>query len=428
MTMRNHHPPTPGKYGSPGVYFEEILPPQPPAFRSGVPVFAGFVERRPARPKGQSPWRALTRWDQFPPLFGGAVAHGFLAYGVRGFFENGGAHCFILPLPLPEGAGRPGDTLRESFREGGILDDLEDADLVCVPDATMVALDDPAGATELQCAVLEYCRRMKDRFAILDALPVGAGGAARGQEEGRARFMTALLEQGRALCSDAGALYFPRLCVPSLKAHAGASRYGPGRGPHAILVPPSGHVAGIYARSDGRAGVHKAPANEGLEGVFDLEFELAGDQQEFLNAAGINCIRSIPGRGIRVWGARTLSRQPGWRYVNVRRLFLMLNRWLVQNMRDLVFEANAPALWERVRDRLDAYCYELFRRGALKGATLEQSFFVKCDAETNPLEEREAGRLIAEVGLAAEVPAEFVIVRITQSVAGIHVTVPEFVS
>ena len=118
-----------------------------------------------------------------------------------------------------------------------------------------------------------------------------------------------------------------------------------------------------------------------------------------LNEVGVNCLRSFPRRGIRVWGARTLSVFPNWRYVNVRRLFLTLVRWIDRNMNDLVFEPNNHALWERVRDRLGTYCYELFQRGALKGRTPAEAFFIKCDAETNPLEGREAGQVICEIGI-----------------------------
>jgi uncharacterized protein len=161
-----------------------------------------------------------------------------------------------------------------------------------------------------------------------------------------------------------------------------------------------------------------------VEGAIDLEVQLTDEDQSRLNEVGINCLRSFPGRGIRVWGARTLSRQPNWRYVNVRRLFLTLVRWIEHNTHDFVFEPNGPPVWDRVRDRLGSYCYGLFQRGALKGRGPADAFFVKCDAETNPLEVRAAGQLICDVGLAPIMPAEFVVVRITQSAAGTTATIP----
>jgi uncharacterized protein len=187
-------------------------------------------------------------------------------------------------------------------------------------------------------------------------------------------------------------------------------------------VPPCGHIAGIYARTDARIGFHKAPANEVVEGVLDLQPNITSELQSQLNDVGVNCIRSFGRRGIRVMGARTLSGHRDWRYVNVRRIFLTLVRWIEHNMNDLVFEPNGPPLWDRVRDRLGGYCYELFARGALKGRDPAEAFFVKCDAEVNPLEVREAGQLICEVGLAPLTPAEFIVVRISQSVAGSAVT------
>jgi uncharacterized protein len=191
---------------------------------------------------------------------------------------------------------------------------------------------------------------------------------------------------------------------------------------HTQFVPPSGHLAGTYARTDVRTGVHKAPANEILEGVLKLELDFSDDEQEPLNEAGVNCLRSFAGRGTRVWGARTLSGQPDGLYVNVRRLILTLTRWIRQNMNDLVYEGNSPFLWERVSQRLSAHCRDLFDRGALMGNSPAEAFFVKCDAETNTLESREAGQVIALVGLAPAIPAEFVVVRITQSASATAVT------
>jgi uncharacterized protein len=179
-------------------------------------------------------------------------------------------------------------------------------------------------------------------------------------------------------------------------------------------VPPCGHIAGVYARTDRREGVHKAPANELIEGVVDIRVHLSDEEQGVLNQVGVNCLRALPGRGIRIWGARTLSGQAEWRYVNVRRLFITLRRWLENECRDLVFDSNDPQLWKRLRDRLNNYCYTLYQSGALKGETPEEAYYVKCDAETNPATQRAIGQVTTEIGLAAIRPAEFIVVRITQ--------------
>jgi phage tail sheath protein FI len=173
-------------------------------------------------------------------------------------------------------------------------------------------------------------------------------------------------------------------------------------------------VAGVYARTDYRVGVHKAPANALVEGVVDIRAHVDDREQGILNAVGVNCLRALPGRGIRVCGARTLSGRAEWRYVNVRRLVITVRRWLENECLDLVFDPNDSQLWNRIRDRLSSYCFTLYRSGALKGDTPEEAYYVKCDAETNPPAERDDGEVTTEIGLAATRPAEFIVVRITQ--------------
>ncbi|HNP26334.1 MAG TPA: phage tail sheath subtilisin-like domain-containing protein, partial [Nitrosomonas sp.] len=206
-----------------------------------------------------------------------------------------------------------------------------------------------------------------------------------------------------------GAVYFPWICI----------QQGVG---DLKQIPPCGHVAGIYARSDAKTGVFKAPANEIVEGAFDLEGSFTSDQQAELNHAGVNCFRSSPSRGIRVWGAKTLSVHQHDQFISTRRLFLTLVRWIGKSMSDLVFEANDSEIWNRIKYRLEGYCYELFQKGALKGQSPEEAYYVKCDRELNGIEVRKLGKVISEVGLAPVVPAEFIIVRITQSASGITTT------
>ena len=166
--------------------------------------------------------------------------------------------------------------------------------------------------------------------------------------------------------------------------------------------------------------MHKAPANEIVEGILDLEFGIDAHIQSKLNPLGINCLRAFPGRGLRLYGARTLSMDPTWRYVSGRRVVLTLGRWIDRNMAWAAFEPNGPGLWLRIQRELNAYLGQLWQVGALQGASPDQAFFVKCDGETNPVEGRQHGQVITEIGLAPAVPAEFVVLRITHSANGLQ--------
>ncbi len=412
-----------GAHGvAPGVYIPEWAPLAEAANATGVPLFIGFLlTRSPAtETDGQREPRPvrLARWEQYEESIGPAAPGSFLGYAVRGFFENGGKRCVVLPLAVSEQRWNEATltgALRNLFHKDvyrndhdglrGVLDDIDDVDLVCVPDIMIEAIRRSEQAVfDLQQAVLDYCHDMGERLAILDVMP-GDSASTAGRVEKSIRHW-------QALVSAEGALYCPWVRVKSLNGSGDA------------WVPPCGHVAGIYARSDARVGVHKAPANEIVDGVVDLEDDLTEAAQGRLNDAGVNCLRSFARRGIRVWGARTLSGHRHLQYVNVRRIFLTLVHWIKHNMNDVVFEPNNPLLWDRVLDRVRGFCYELFERGALKGSTPEEGFFVKCDAEINPLEVREQGNVVCEVGLAPLSPAEFIVIRITQSVAGTTTVAP----
>ena len=388
------------RYKTPGVYHEEVFPAPAAEFRTGVPAFLGFTQKVPADDAGNkrfhSPHR-LTLWPQFEETFGPSLSPGYLAYAVRGFFENGGGLCYVVSL---SDTALPEDALRLGLQALAPLDTI---DLICAPDIMRPrqpgprALDAVAVHT-MQAEVLKHCDTLGNRFALLDALPLAA--------------VPEVLQQRQGLSGTNGALYYPWARVPG--------------GPAATrgFVPPCGHVAGVYARSDQGGGVHKAPANEVMEGVLDLEVNLTNVEQDQLNPAGVNCVRAFPGRGIRVWGARTLSRDAAWRYINVRRLFLTAGRWVERNMREAVFEPHTPALWARIVRELTAYYTDLLRRGALKGRTSQEAFYVKCDAETNPPEVREAGLVITEIGLAPAIPSEFVVVRLIHGASGVTISGP----
>jgi phage tail sheath protein FI len=210
-----------------------------------------------------------------------------------------------------------------------------------------------------------------------------------------------VLDQWRELEGKNAALYYPWL---------GVSHAGHGAVQH---VPPCGHVAGLIALCDRERGFFSVPANQPLAGVLDVETLLTDEMQKEGDPYGVvNCIRAFPGRGIRLWGAHTISGEANWRYVNVRRLFLTLNRWLNTAVPGLLFESNTPSLWARLRRTIGAYLADLHRRGGLAGAKPEDAFFVYCDQSTTPADMRDKGQVVVEIGIAPLIPAEFIVVKL----------------
>ena len=370
-------------HATPGVYQERQFPTPPPALATGVAGFIGYAESGPVGTP-----EPLTLWSQFGASFGAPLPAGYLAHTVRGFFENGGRRCYVVRVDQAAGAE---EGLRSALAAMASSDAV---DLVAAPDVMRpreqgALPPDLAAVGRMQAALLRHCDDLNDRFGILDAWPHAGPGE--------------VLAQRAGLTGTNGALYYPWIQVPG------------------ALVPPSGHVAGLYARTDQRVGVHKAPANDVLEGVLDLEVNLTDLQQAALNPEGVNCLRAFPGRGIRVWGARTLAPDPAWRYVNARRLLLTAGRWIESNMAAATFEPSDPQLWARIARELTGYFNGLFQQGALEGRTARDAFFVKCDAETNTSDVRAAGMVVAEIGLALAAPSEFVVVRIVHGPTGVTV-------
>ena len=273
---------------------------------------------------------------------------------------------------------------------GGLVA-IEEVSIVCMPDAVTLLNGDDVMFRDAQGKMIAHCENLGDRMCILDPPP-----GLIPQEILEWRKNTAGYD------SKMAALYWPWLEVidPLSK--------------RPIMVPPSGHVAGVWARTDDTRGVHKAPANEVVMGATQLGFQLTSVEQGELNRLGINCIRAFSGRGIRVWGARTLSSDPEWRYINVRRLFNFVSQTLLEGTQWSVFEPNDERLWLKLRASVANFLTNLWRGGALFGSSADQAFFVKCDAETNPPEVIEAGQVICEVGISPVKPAEFVIFRLSQ--------------
>ena len=260
---------------------------------------------------------------------------------------------------------------------------------------------------DIQRAMVEHCEQSKDRVAILDAPPVSP-------KSGKSLTLDEIQDWRQQFDSERGyaALYYPWIKVVD-PLHT--------KGSPVRAVPPCGHIAGLYARSDFTVGVHKAPANAELFWAEDVTVEVNDAEQEELNPEGINCLRAFPGRGIRVYGARTLSSNPDWRYVNVRRLLLMIEEGVDESTQWFVFEPNDFNLRQLLQLSLSSFLETLWQQGALVGSTPDEAFFIKCDETNNPPEVVNEGKLIAEVGVKPADPAEFIVFRIGRTVEELEI-------
>jgi uncharacterized protein len=411
-------------YFTPGIYIQEVPNGNPPieALGTSTPAFLGVA------PLDNAPVNeaiAVDSWSQFQKYFmfgadkfADAISSGAaptvsttpLAQAVKGFFENGGSRCYCINLG-PDGSLQGSGGAR---RQGiDLIEELDEVSTVCAPGFS--------DARSYQ-ALVGFCDRT-NRMAICDAPedvastdqlkdvavprspdpkppdpkpPAPAAGSARPPSGGL-----------RAMSADNGnaAYYFPYLtCVNAVNPSS----------PDLVNTPPCGHIAGIYARVDATRGVFKAPANEPVLGALNVVYRVTDPEQAGLNQKGVNVIRFFPGDGLRVWGARTLAgpEKPWWRYINVRRTFTMIERSIKRGTLWAVFEPNDQLLWSRVRVSVGSFLKRMYKSGALMGRTPEEAYYVKCDAETNPPENIEAGQLTIEVGLAVVKPAEFVVFRI----------------
>jgi phage tail sheath protein FI len=318
------------------------------------------------------------------------------------------SHPFLFPsgtdglsLALDTG-GSDGSAPPDAFAVKGVdngpgqktglraLEEVDEVSILAAPGLT----DDG-----VQDALVEQCERLKDRFAILDPKPGGGG------------LPTSLVDietQRQRFDTSYAALYYPHIMMTS--ASTG----------QLVAMPPSGHVAGIYARVDDSRGVHKAPANEVIRDCLDLEVTVTKGEHDVLNPLNINVIRNFRAdrRGLRVYGARCLTSDESFRYVNVRRLFLFLEESLDEGTQWVVFEPNDERLWARVRQSVEIFLTRVWRDGALMGTKPEEAFFVRCDRSTMSDDDILNGRLILEIGVAPVRPAEFVIIRIGQWLGG----------
>jgi uncharacterized protein len=292
--------------------------------------------------------------------------------------ENGNDYVDIKGQPIVE---------TEDFKSA--LSDLRAIDgisLVCVPDEM--------NYHNLTDEIVSHCGDLMDRFAVIST-----------SETVQPNEVTK-----PNIDSKYAALYYPWIYVTDPLNGTSKS------------IPPCGHVAGVYARVDVERGVHKAPANEVIRGAIGLKYIVSSEIQSTLNPKGINCIRAFPGRGIRIWGARTISSDPSWKYVNVRRLFIFLEKSIETATQWAVFEPNDEKLWARMRQTVNQFLTTVWRSGALMGTTSDEAFFVKCDRTTMTQDDIDNGRMIMLIGVAPVKPAEFVIFRIAQVAKGSEIS------
>jgi uncharacterized protein len=291
-----------------------------------------------------------------------------------------------------DGSGGPGSSAYATALDRLLA--LEDISIVAAPGLSSFA-DIAADVNQKLIGHAEKTRAY--RIAVLDAPPNNEPGD-----------VTAIKSK---IDSKYAALYYPWVRVANPLAGTDPTQ------PTELDLPPSGHVCGIYARTDIQRGVWKAPANETVTGALGVQRAISFGEQEKLNPLGINCIRALPNRGIRVWGARTISSDPEWKYVNIRRYFLYLESSIDRGTQWAVFEPNGEALWANVRTTISDFLYNEWVNGALLGTTPKEAFFVRCDRTTMTQNDLDNGRLICLIGVAAIKPAEFVIFRIGQKTA-----------
>jgi len=268
--------------------------------------------------------------------------------------------------------------------------------IVATPDS--VRFDTPAEQKTAVDNLIEHCEALRYRIGIADP---PRDESISGVRDFRSQFDTKY-----------AALYYPWVEILDPTA-----KNDPGAAPATLQLPPSGFAAGIYARSDINRGVHKAPANEVVLGITRFMQNVTYDRQSVLNPEGINALRFFPGRSNRIWGARTMSSDPEWKYVNVRRLFIYLEHSIDKSTQWAVFEPNNEALWANIRQTISDFLLVTWRTGALMGSKPEEAFFVRCDRTTMTQNDLDNGRLICLIGVAPTYPAEFVIFRIGQFTA-----------
>ncbi len=399
-------------YFSPGVYVEEVPGGARPLGPVGTST-AGFVGVAPNPDAPVNKAVACNNWTEFLRVFVGDAGTEStpLVRAVYGFFDNGGSRCWIVNI------GKNGTLHGAGGKRAGldVLEPIDEISIIAAPGYTDVAAHE---------ALLTFAEKSRTSVAILDPAP--------GIEDISTLTKVATTTPSRPVAKPAegdSAKPEGRASVPDPANRPRQSEYGTFYYPWVVvtdpltqtqeLTPPSGHIAGVWARTDANPGVHKAPANTALRGVTGVEYPLTRSEQDVLNPAGVNCIREFGNQGILVWGARTLAAEASeWRYLSVRRLCISIEQAISRGTTWRVFEPNVYTLWRSIRRDIGAFLRQVWRSGALLGRTPEEAFFVKCDEETNPADVRDAGMVVAHIGIAVVKPAEFVVFKLSQWAGG----------
>ena len=388
---------------APGVNSRESGSSPPPirGIATSTAAFVGPTLQGPAAGQASEP---ITSFLQFETVYGTAqnlqfaspitgagpvTVVNYMASAVQGFFANGGQQLYVsrvVTTQLPTAAD-----YRAALRT---LNGIKDISVVAAPGSSVFGgnpgeAPTPAQAAAIQNELIAHVEEMLYRFAVLDSPP--------GYSASDVQALRALVK------SDNAALYYPWVTIANPLAEQSSA---------SINVPPSGFVCGIYARSDAQQGVFKAPANLQVMGAVGFERAILDAESSALNALGINCLRYFPERGNLICGARTISSDPQWKYVNVRRYLIYLEQSIDQGTQWVVFEPNGPSLWGAVKNAIQNFLLNEWRHGGLLGLKATDAFFVKCDATTMTQDDIDNGRVICLIGVAVVKPAEFVIFRI----------------
>ncbi len=391
-------PAGPTIYKTPGVYVEEVssFPPAISGVSTSITAFVGASSQGPALSE------ALASFRDFTTLYGDtsdlhfsdapSATRNYLAFATQAFFENGGQRLYIARASATDGSDRA-PTAEEYAQALARLEDIAEISVVAAPGASIAGATGIDAVLPIHNALIAHADRPGAlRFVVLDP-PEGCS-------------PTEIETLRSRVDSKSAALYYPWVTVANPLPDASTQPQ--------LLLPPSGAVCGIYSRVDSTRGVFKSPANEAINGITGFERTLNDRDSNQLNPLGINCLRSFPGKGNLVWGARTISSDSEWKYVSVRRYLLYLQRSIDQGTQWAVFEPNNQNLWEEVRMSITRFLANEWQTGALLGSKPEDSFFVRCDQTTMTQDDLDNGRLICLIGVAPVRPAEFVLFRICQ--------------
>lgn len=389
-------------FKAPGVYVEEttVRSRSIAGVSTSTTAFVGPTLTAPRSQDSTPDELLVTSFAGFEQKFGGVEdlpgdgnpVCNYVAHSAHAYFNNGGKRLYIARVE-PDASAADYIAAMEALRQ------ITDICLIAAPGYSA-----RADEVEIQQALIDHVERAghqdRYRFAVLDSPPAAT--------------IDEVLAVRAGIDTAHAAIYYPWVTIDNPLAVTDPNQ------PGELQLPPSGFVCGIFARVDAARGVWKAPTNEALRDARGLQRQVSDLEQRRLNDKGVNCIRSSTGHGILLWGARTASSDPEWKYINIRRYILYLEQSITEGTRWTVFEPNDEKLWVNVLRAIEDFLMNEWRGGALAGVKAEEAFFVRCDRTTMTQNDIDNGHLIAEIGIAPLKPAEFVIIRIGHWAAASH--------